>query len=587
MLFSFLVLTAFCINAQPPAPSYIYGINDNNEIVEVDLVTKANKVVYNTGLTGNSNAFAFDNNRNHFFFLDAAGRNLQFWDRGSKFVQIATAAQMGIAAAPSPIPANAAYYDNAYWFFTERTHTLNKVTLNYTGSTPGFVSLKQYGITNTSIPTATNNAFGDIAINSSGLMYAVTAQGPGGNFYKVDLKTLVETTAPSAAQNVATLIKSGLTDPETTTVIGLQIGFSSDQSKLFGHNYNNGKWYEINTSNGDLTLVTSGATPFTSVFPTNGLRDISDLAANTKVETVDLSATVTDNRIDYMPGGTLTYVVVITNNNISGSVPVPGATVTVGPASGITFGSWTLTYSGGSTVSGSGNITDYVLSSLPVGGTATFTITATVSGTASGNLTTSASVTSPPGYSDIDATNNSATDTDALPLTWGGFSAKADGSDVKLAWSTLMEENTLDFLVQRSQSGQPWSEVGQVQAAGFSQNTRHYNFTDRNVPLGLWQYRLLQRDKGGLSSHSETRSVNVKGVAELLTVYGNPVTNGQFKVSVRENGNMTVVDNMGRTVYRADLTPGVHTIQTSQWNRGAYNYRFTGSETATGRLVIQ
>ena len=303
---------------------------------------------------------------------------------------------------------------------------------------------------------------------------------------------------------------------------------------------------------------------------------------------VDLSTTITDNRADYVQGGTLTYVVVVTNNNVSGgAVAVPDARLWVTPATGITFGSWTATYSGGGTASGSGVIDSLALSSLPVGGTVTFTITATVSGTATGNLTTTARVATPFGLPDIDSTNNSASDVDALPLTWGGFSAKADGSDVKLAWSTLMEENTLDFIIQRSQSGQPWSEVGQIQAAGFSQNTRYYNFTDRNVPLGLWQYRLLQRDKGGLSSYSETRSVNVKGVAELLTVYGNPVTNGQFKVSVRENGNMTVVDNMGRTVYRADLTPGVHTIQTSQWMRGAYNYRFTGSETATGRLVIQ
>jgi hypothetical protein len=277
----------------------------------------------------------------------------------------------------------------------------------------------------------------------------------------------------------------------------------------------------------------------------------------------------------------------VTNNNITGgSVAVPGATLTVTPASGITFGAWTASYSGGGSASGTGNINE-TLASLPVGGTVTFTITATVSGSATGNLTTTATVTAPAGYADINTANNSAVDTDALPLTWGGFTAKADGADVKLAWNTLMEENTLDFLVQRSQSGQPWAEVGQLQAAGFSQNTRYYNFTDRNVPLGPWQYRLLQRDKGGRSSHSETRSVNVKGVAEVLTVYGNPVTNGQFKVSVRENGNMTIVDNSGRTVYKSDLTPGVHTIQTTRWMKGSYNYRFTGSETVTGRVVLQ
>jgi hypothetical protein len=302
---------------------------------------------------------------------------------------------------------------------------------------------------------------------------------------------------------------------------------------------------------------------------------------------VDLSVTITDNTLVYTQGGTLTYVVVVTNNNIPGGAnAVSGANLTVTPASGITFGAWTASYSGGGSASGTGNI-NQTLASLPVGGTVTFTITATVSGSANSNLTTSATVTAPDGIPEINTTNNSAADTDALPLRWGGFTAKSDGADVKLAWSTLMEENTLDFRVQRSQSGQPWSEVGDVQAAGFSQNMRNYNFTDRNVPLGQWQYRLLQRDKGSQSSFSETRSVKVSGVAEMLTVYGNPVTNGQFKFSVRENGNMTIVDNMGRAVYKSDLTPGVHTIQTSQWMKGSYNYRFTGSETVTGRVVLQ
>ena len=582
----FLVFISMAAVAQGPAATFIYGINNNNEIVEVDLVGKTNKAVYNTGLSGSSNAFAYDNTRNQFFFLDPS-KNLQFWNRNSKLVQIATAAQLGLSSAT--IPANAAFYDNAYWFFSEGAHVLNKVALTYTGSTPAFSSVTQYGITNTIFPAATNT-FGDIAINTSGMLYAVTAAGSGGNFYRLDLTTLVSTLSPTASQNVATSIKSGLTDPEIATppnTVGLQIGFSSDQAKLFGHNASTGKWYEVNLTNGDLTLVTSGGSAFTTLAASFGLRDVGDLGASTKVELVDLSVTITDNRPDYVPGGTLTYVVTVTNNNISGAVAVPGATLTVTPASGITFGSWTASYSGGGSSSGSGNITDQVLSSLPVGGTVTFTITATVSGSASSSLTTSASLTSPAGYSELDVSNNTASDTDALPLTWGGFSAKADGSDVKLAWSTLMEENTLDFIVQRSQSGQSWSDVGQVNAAGFSQNTRNYSFTDRNVPLGVWQYRLLQRDKGGLSSHSETRSVNVRGVPELLTVYGNPVTNGQFKVSVRENGNMTIVDNMGRTVYQSRLVPGTHTIHTSQWMKGSYNYRFTGSETVTGRVVLQ
>jgi hypothetical protein len=125
--------------------------------------------VYNTGLTGTSNAFAFDNTRNHFFFIDAA-KNLNFWDRGSAFTQIATAANIGLSIAGQP--ANAAFYDNAYWFFNDGTSTLNKISLIYNGSIPSFGSRTTYTIAGT---PGTNNRFGDIAITSAGMMYAATS----------------------------------------------------------------------------------------------------------------------------------------------------------------------------------------------------------------------------------------------------------------------------------------------------------------------------------------------------------------------------------------------------------------------------
>ena len=59
-----------------------------------------------------------------------------------------------------------------------------------------------------------------------------------------------------------------------------------------------------------------------------------------------------------------------------------------------------------------GNIATTV--SLAAGGTATFTVTATVDPNATGTLVNTASVAAPPGVTDSDPSNNSSTDTDAL-----------------------------------------------------------------------------------------------------------------------------------------------------------------------------
>ncbi|MFM7035464.1 MAG: hypothetical protein ACKOYJ_09855, partial [Planctomycetia bacterium] len=92
------------------ANAYIYGIDDNNAIWEVDVASKSSRTVFDARPmigSGNSNAFAFDNSRSHFFFIDPQNQ-LQFWDRGSTLASLATSAELGLAATGNQ-PCNAAY----------------------------------------------------------------------------------------------------------------------------------------------------------------------------------------------------------------------------------------------------------------------------------------------------------------------------------------------------------------------------------------------------------------------------------------------------------------------------------------------
>jgi hypothetical protein len=546
--------------------SYIYGITDNNEIYEIDMVNKTNTKVYNTGLTGSSNAFAFDNTRNHFFFIDPA-KNLNFWDRGSNFTQIATAAELGLTS-PVTIPANAAFYNNAFWFFNDGTATLNKIELNYTGSIPSFANRTTYTITGTPSP----NSFGDIAITSAGMLYAATT---GGVLYTLNLATLGSSVA---------VVNSRSLSPATS----LQIGFSSDETILFGHAYTGGFWYTINTSTGVLSQIeTSPGTAFRSQFPTNGLRDISDMAANTPVNTVDMQVSITNNQSSYIQGAATTYTVVVTNANISGSIPVIGALLNVTPASGISFGSWTITYSGGAApASGSGTISNYSLANMPVGSTATITINATFSGSATGSQQTTASVINPANYSDINAANNTSSDTDLLPVIWGSFTARAFKEDVLLQWSTLQEINTKDFIIQRSLSGQPWTFIKTIPAAGFTQTKQKYSFTDLRVPNGQLSYRILQRDLDDKFEYSAIRTVDMRSTEQQITVLGNPATNGLLNLKNREKGILSIRNSNGQLLLEKFLDPGEHRLDISKWSKGLYHYSFKADIRSTGSFIV-
>ena len=94
---------------------------------------------------------------------------------------------------------------------------------------------------------------------------------------------------------------------------------------------------------------------------------------------------------------------------------------------------WTTTASTGSSVaasSGSGDIATTV--TLLPGGTATFTVVAAVSHSATGILTNTATVAAPAGVTDDDLTDNSATDTDTIgpaPPSGAAILVVTNGSD--------------------------------------------------------------------------------------------------------------------------------------------------------------
>jgi uncharacterized repeat protein (TIGR01451 family) len=127
----------------------------------------------------------------------------------------------------------------------------------------------------------------------------------------------------------------------------------------------------------------------------------------------DLSITKTDGVTTVNPGQSVTYTIVATNN---GPSAVTGATVSDALPATLTGANWTCAASAGSScpASGPGNINASV--DLLVGGTATFTLNATVSGSASGSISNTAVVTAPAGVTDTNPANNSATDTDTVVI---------------------------------------------------------------------------------------------------------------------------------------------------------------------------
>src|SRR6266550_2093186 len=149
----------------------------------------------------------------------------------------------------------------------------------------------------------------------------------------------------------------------------------------------------------------------------------------------DLAISKTDGVASVSAGGSTVYTIVASN---SGPSAVTAATVTDTAPANLTLGAWTCVASAGSScpASGSGNIAASV--NLLNGGTATFTVNATVAGGASGTIANTATIAVPVGVTDPNPVNNSATDTDTIALVADLAISKTDGvASVSAGGSTV------------------------------------------------------------------------------------------------------------------------------------------------------
>jgi uncharacterized repeat protein (TIGR01451 family) len=170
---------------------------------------------------------------------------------------------------------------------------------------------------------------------------------------------------------------------------------------------------------GTLNVAATGSlvnsARITTPDPGNGCVD-PYTANNTATDTdallmpADLSVTKSDGQAAAVPGQAITYTITASN---AGPNPVSGVTVSDPVPASLLSTTWTCVATGGAscTASGSGNISDTV--NLPVGGTATYTLSGTLSSNPPG-LSNTATVTLPAGFGDPTPADDSATDTDAI-----------------------------------------------------------------------------------------------------------------------------------------------------------------------------
>ncbi len=190
---------------------------------------------------------------------------------------------------------------------------------------------------------------------------------------------------------------------------------------------------------------------------------------------------------------------------------------------------------------------------------------------------------------------------DPMPVELSSFYSVVNERDVSLSWTTSLELNNYGFDIERqfiNSEDNQWKKIGFVKGRGNITAGSEYNFVDRNLMSGNYNYRLKQTDINGDVVYYELNKEVIIGIPVKFSLSQNypnpfnPVTVINFDIAEKSFVTLKIFDNTGREIASLvdEFKPaGYYTVRfnASGFASGVYYYRLTsGKFYATKKLVV-
>jgi hypothetical protein len=152
---------------------------------------------------------------------------------------------------------------------------------------------------------------------------------------------------------------------------------------------------------------------------------------------------------------------------------------------------------------------------------------------------------------------------------------------IMLTWSTSFEENTSSFMIEKSENGVNYINIGTAQSAGNSKKLRDYHFLDPMANTPTVYYRLKQIDVDGSFNYTNVLKVNKKMTNNFMIArMTSPNTSKDFTatVDVFKDGDMKyeIRDLANNTLFAATMPVqnGLNDITISVADLAPNTYKF-------------
>jgi len=172
-----------------------------------------------------------------------------------------------------------------------------------------------------------------------------------------------------------------------------------------------------------------------------------------------------------------------------------------------------------------------------------------------------------------------------LPVELVSFDGELNDGLVELSWTTATEVNTDFFEVQRQLADGSFTTLGSVAAAGNSEISTDYGFTD-DAPLpGNNTYRLRIVDLDGSAGFSSLITIAVDATNSLSVVRSGE---RRYRLSGARPGTEYLLTNAaGAVLSRGTVTTEVQDIDGARLPAGIYFLVVGGQRTETFKLVLR
>lgn len=157
-----------------------------------------------------------------------------------------------------------------------------------------------------------------------------------------------------------------------------------------------------------------------------------------------------------------------------------------------------------------------------------------------------------------------------LALTFGNISADNAGEKNVVKWNTLNEEAGNTFIVERSEDGRSFRQIGKVAGKGMAAD---YSFDDLQPLFGVNYYRVAMVALNGHAVYSKVVSANMNTNRFNVAVYPNPTKDVlSVKVQGMANGGakLLLMDAAGRLLKVVDMKDKETVISLNGLAQGLY-----------------